>query len=216
MFEFLKKKKEKNNMINDFYLSLISDDNGIDYSNLDNTMLNLFETSNKLDKPIKLIIVCDTNNSLDELRFADYVYRSSNYDACILLGNVGEKDINIIKKYVNLKKTYSAFDFKDINNVDGKVIKINNISVLVCGKMSMSQKESIEFFNNKQNAEVLITYNNKYNDSDKNGFFGINYYIYKNKVSYHIHGSLLRQYKDTMKNGTREISTYEYEYMDLD
>ena len=48
-----------------------------------------------------------------------------------------------------------------------------------------------------------------------NILFGINYYIFKNSVPYLIHCGLSKQYKDTMKNGTKEISTFEYEYIQI-
>ena len=45
--------------------------------------------------------------------------------------------------------------------------------------------------------------------------FGITYYLYKNKVPYHIHGHLHNPYKQEMINGTKEISVYMYEYIEL-
>lgn len=42
--------------------------------------------------------------------------------------------------------------------------------------------------------------------------FDITYYLFKNKVPYHIHGHLYNPYR---KELFKEISTYMYEYMEL-
>ena len=214
MFDFIKKKKEKK-------LQLISYKNFLMSSSLTNELLNeqenklfeLYGNCKKINKRINILVISDTNNSLDELRFADYVYRSNNYDVCILIGNISSKDLSIIKKYVDKKKTFAAFDQEEFINIDGQVIKINNVNLLIVGRKVLTQKESINIFDNYPSCDVLISYSNMYNDNS--GLFGINYYIFKNSVPYLIHCGLSKQYKDTMKNGTKEISTFEYEYIQI-
>ena len=214
MFDFIKKKKEKR-------LQLTAYKNFLMYNNLtdellseqDNKLFELYGNCKEFSKKVNILVISDTNNSLDELRFADYVYRSSKYDACLLIGNISTNDLDIIKKYVDKKKTYAAFEQSEFKNVDGQVIKINNVDILIVGKKVLTQKESINVFDNYPSCDILITYSNMYNDNF--GLFGINYYIYKNSIPYCIHCGLLKQYKDTMQNGTREISTFEYEYIQI-
>ena len=52
-------------------------------------------------------------------------------------------------------------------------------------------------------------------DTENQGLFGITYYIYKNKVAYHIHAHDKNSKQNTMLNGTREIGTYQFEYIEL-
>lgn len=47
------------------------------------------------------------------------------------------------------------------------------------------------------------------------GLFGITYYLFKNKVPYHIHGHIHNPYRKELLNGTKEISIYMYEYIEL-
>ncbi len=214
MFDFIKRKKEKK-------LQIISYKNFLMTNNLTNELLNqqenklleIYGNCKNFNNKINILVISDTNNLLDELRFADYVYRSNEYDACILIGNISTNDLNIIKKYVDKKKTYAAFEQDEFDNVDGQVIKINNVEILIVGKKILTQKESINIFDNYPSCDVLISYSNMYNGDS--GLFGINYYVYKNSIPYLIHCGLLRQYKDTMKNGTKEISTFEYEYIQI-
>ncbi len=215
MFNFIKEKKEKAKELELYYNSLINDFSNEDiYDNQSEKLLNFFGDAKELKKTIKLILVSDTNNNLDELRFADYVYRYSDYDACIILGNISENDLNIIKKYVNNKKIYSLDSLPDIENINKKIIKINNVKVLGYKTDSYNHIDSIKELNSLSSSDVLITYSNRYIEG-QNGIFGINYYIFKNNVPYHIHGSSLKPYKDRMINNTKEISIYEFEYVVL-
>jgi len=216
MFDFFQKKKEIDNKINEYKKSKIEATSMDEFVDQDSEMLLLFGDCEPLTKKIKLLLVSDTHNGLDELRFADYVYRYNEYDACILLGNSTDKDLAIIKKYIDNKKLYSITNaYKDIKCIDGKIIRINGVNILGLGKHPATQKNCLLFFESKDKADVLITYDNRFTTIDGGGYFGINYYIYKNKVSHHIHGGLLKQYKDTMPNGTKEISTYDFEYVEL-
>lgn len=55
-------------------------------------------------------------------------------------------------------------------------------------------------------------YLSKYNITNLNGNLininGVTYYLYKNKISYHIHGHLHKSYRKEMLNGTKEICIY--------
>ncbi len=216
MFDFIKNAKIKKENIEIYYNDLLRKELSDEFlSNQDNNLLNLYDKVGTINTNVKILMISNTNNTLDELRFADYVYRSTGYDACIIIGNVSDKDFQIILKYVDVKKIYSTCNHKDINNIDGKLFKIKNMSFLIISEKFISQRDSISYFNDLPAANTLITYNNKY-ENNNGGLFGINYYLYKNKTNYFIHySSLNKQYKSTMQNGTMEISTYDYEYIEL-
>ena len=52
-------------------------------------------------------------------------------------------------------------------------------------------------------------------DTENQGLFGLTYYIYKNKVAYHIHAHSKVSKRTDMMNGTKEIATYQFEYIEL-
>lgn len=217
MFDFLKKNREIKEKINDFKSSLLVDTESSDkFLDQDQTMFELFGDAQKISEKINIIIVCDTNGNLDELSFADYAYRNKNYDACILLGNVGVNDVKIVKKYIPNNKLYSTQVFDDVKNIDGNIFKIKGVKILVVGKKQFTQEESIKFYDALPKAEVLLSYDNRYINSKEPGFFGINYYLYKNNVPYYVHGNIFSHYKDNLKNGTIIIGTFEFEYLELE
>ena len=217
MFEFLKRNKELKEKINDYKSSLLMNTEVSDkFLNQDEKMLELFGDTKKISKKLNILIVCDTNGNLDELIFADYVYRNKNYDVCVLLGNIGLKDVEIVKKYIPNNKLYSTQVYDEVRNIDGDVIKVNGVNVLIVGKRQFTQEESISFYDSLPKAEVVLSYDNKYINEKEQGFFGINYYLYKNKVPFFIQGNIFNHYKDTMQNGTTIIGTFEFEYLELE
>ena len=214
MFDFFKSKKEKEAKIEEYYNDIIDESDSSDrYLNQDSDLLDLFGPAEKNKNKIMIVFVSDTANNLDELRFADYVYRAKDYDACIIIGNTSEKDNNIIKKYVDKNKLYSLPLIDGIKCINKEITKINGIDILGYSECSISQAESVIDFNSYPRADLLITYNNKFDDNTKTGLFGIKYYIYKNKVTYHVHGESLRQYKNTLYNDTKDIGIFEFEYI---
>ena len=217
MFEFFKKNKELKAKISDYKSSLlINTEDKSKFLDQDQPMLDLFGDVKKISKKINLLVLCDTNGNLDELSFADYAYRYKNFDACILLGNIGLKDVEVVKKYISNNKLYSTQVYDDIKNIDGSVIKVNGVNVLIVGKRQFTIEESINYYDSLPKAEVVLSYDNMYVNKKKQGFFGINYYLYKNKVPYFIHGNIFTHYKDTMLNGTTMIGTFEFEYLELE
>ena len=146
-------------------------------------------------------------------------------------------DISVVLKYVDKDKTYGLLGNHDysylsefnIKNLNGNVININGTTILgIEGSFkykpakfpSFTQRESIMFLNEKPGVDILVSHDNSLDSSMSNnpahqGLFGITYYLFKNNVSYHIHGHLHNPYRKELLNGTKEISTSMYEYIEL-
>ena len=207
------------------------------YTNQEEKLYKMFGKCESFTKQLKLIVISDTHNCLKKEEFEQFVAAHSDYDACFLLGDHHVNDIEIILKYIDKKRIFGLLgnhDFNyikeyEIHDLNGQLIEINGVKLLgIQGSFkykpadfpSFTQKESIEFLNSKDKADVLISHDNRFNSAmvenpAHQGLFGITYYLYKNKVPYHIHGHLHNSYKKVLRNGTQEISTYMYEYIIL-
>lgn len=165
-----------------------------------------------MNETIKLLILSDTHNTLDEEEFKSFILSHNDYDVCLLLGDFGYRDLPIILKYVDKNKIYALLGNHDydyiseynLNNLNGKIININGVKLLgIEGSFkykpsafpSFSQRDSIDFLNNKEEVDILVSHDTKFNrnmerDSAHQGLFGITYYLFKNRVPYRIHGHI--------------------------
>lgn len=207
------------------------------YANQEEIMSKICGQARTMNGTIKLIIISDTHNTLKENDFKLFISNHSDYDICLLLGDFGYRDLPIILKYVDKKKIYALLGNHDhnyikeynLNNLNGNIININGVKLLgIEGSFkykpsdfpSFSQIESIEFLNDKEEVDILVSHDTKFNSDRENdpahqGLFGITYYLFKNKVPYHIHGHIHEPYMSTMINGTKEISAFNYQYIEL-
>lgn len=207
------------------------------YANQEEKLLMMYGKTSKYNKNIKMIVISDTHNSLIEEEFKKFMEEHKDYDVCLLLGDHHFNDVIVILKYVDKSKIYGLLGNHDhsyleefqIKNLNGNVININGTTILgIEGSFkykparfpSFTQRESILFLNNKPGVDILVSHDNSFDSSMVNnpahqGLFGITYYLFKNKVSYHIHGHLHNPYRKELLNGTKEISTYMYEYIEL-
>lgn len=227
----------------EYYQQLVSlnDNNlyGFDkkFSNQEDTLYKLYGKCDEYNKKIKMIIISDTHNCLNEEEFRNFIECHKHYDICVLLGDHNSNDISIILKYIDKKKIYGLlgnhdYDYLsnyDIFNLNGKVININGTTFLgIQGSFkykpasfpSFTQQESILFLDNQPKVDILLSHDNRFDSSmERNpahqGLFGITYYLFKNKIPYHIHGHIHNSYKKEMINGTKEISVYMYEYIEI-
>ena len=205
------------------------------YINQEEKLYKMYGDCDQFNKQIKMILISDTHNCLYYDEFKQFIDNNPNYDICILLGDHSTGDIETVLKCVDKNKIYGLlgnhdynylkeFNIKDLN---GEVININGVSLLgIQGSFkykpsdfpSFTQRESIEFLNNKPKVDILISHDNRFDSTSvgkpaHQGLFGITYYLYKNKVPYHIHGHIHNPYRSRLLNGTKEISTYMYEYI---
>lgn len=204
-----------------------------------NRLLNVFgEARNILPNKIKLIVITDTHNTLDENKLVNTINEHPDYDLCLLLGDHHSNDLNKLLKYVSKDKIYALLGNHDnnyidnygLNNLNGKVIDIRGVKLLgIQGSFkykpvdfpSFTQEESIRFLMNKEAVDVLISHDGPFNDDMINnpahqGLFGITYYLFKNKVKYNIHGHIHYEYEKTLDNGTIEKSLLGINYIELD
>ena len=243
MLNFLKKDKEISSKEDyDMYLKKANKQDvpyGFNnkYANQEEKLYQIFGACYNFNKSLKLIVISDTHNDLNFNEFKRFVHKHNNYDICILLGDHSSNDIEKILKCIDKTKIYGLLGNHDknylkeynIKSLNGQVININDISLLgIEGSYkykeedypSFTQKESIDFLNDKPKVDILVSHDNRF-DSSKiydvahQGLFGITYYLYKNKIPYHIHGHIHNSYKNIMINGTKEISVYMYEYIEL-
>lgn len=81
--------------------------------------------------------------------------------------------------------------------------------------LSFSHKESILFFDDKANVDILLSHDNRFDSGmDRNpahqGLFDITYFLFKNKVPFHVHGHIHEEYEKEMINGAKEYSVFGY------
>lgn len=179
---------------------------------------------------VKLLIITDTHGELMEDVLSEYVQRIGTYDACILLGDHYDGDINIVKSIIPMEKLYGLLGNHDydytkrygIHDINGEIIDINGVKILgMQGSSkykntefpSFTQKESIEFFKHKESVDILVSHDNRFDytrdefDAHR-GLIGITKYLYEKRVPIHIHGHIHKKYNSTLLNGTREFSLY--------
>ena len=243
MLNFLKKDKEISSKEDyDMYLKKANKQDvpyGFNnkYANQEEKLYQIFGACYNFNKSLKLIVISDTHNDLNFNEFKRFVHKHNNYDICILLGDHSSNDIEKILKCIDKTKIYALLGNHDknylkeynIKSLNGQVININDISLLgIEGSYkykpedfpSFTQKESIDFLSDKPKVDILVSHDNRFDSSKKEdvahqGLFGITYYLYKNKIPYHIHGHIHKSYKNILKNDTKEISVYMYEYIEL-
>lgn len=245
LFEFIKKIINPNNTmsLDEYYDYLMKSNDTNNYSfekkyaNQEEILFKICGQARNMNGHIRLLVLADTHNTLDEEVFKSFVLNHNNYDVCLLLGDFGYRDLPIILKYVEKDKIYALLGNHDydyiteynLNNLNGKVININGIKLLgIEGSFkykpsdfpSFSQMDSIHFLSDKEEVDILVSHDTKFNsnrekDPAHQGLFGITYYLFKNKVPYHIHGHIHEPYRSTMINGTKEISTFNYEFIEL-
>lgn len=239
LFDLFKKKKETTENYFDLIIKEPENPYSFDqkYLNQESKLLKMYGNSNSYNKKIKLIVISDTHNCLIEENFKQFVCQHEEYDACLLLGDHHSNDISIILKYIDKNKIYGLLGNHDynyleefnINKLNGEIIDINGTTILgIQGSFkykpssfpSFTQKESILFLNGKPNVDILVSHDNSFDNSmvrnpAHQGLFGITYYLFKNKIPYHIHGHIHDSYKKELLNGTKQISVYMYEYIEI-
>ena len=197
----------------------------------------MYGNCNTLKNKVRLLIIADTHGTLNENEFREFI-NNNYYNCCIMIGDHYNRDIEIILKYIDKNKLYGLLGNHDydylsdygINNLNGKVIYINGISILgMLGSFkyksvdfpSFTEEESIKFFEDKECVDILISHDRKLDPSKVNrdpahqGLIGITNYLYEKKVPIHIHGHIHDNYEQLMLNGTKEISVFGYRIVEI-
>ena len=207
------------------------------FANQETKLLNMYGNADEFNKSIKMILISDTHSTLDEEDFKAFLARHPEYDICLLLGDHSIYDIETIIEFVDKDKIYALLGNDDsdyikeynLKTLNGRTIEINGVTLLgIEGSYrykkedfpSFTQKESIEFLNDKPKVDILVSHDSGFNSNMKGypahlGLFGITYYLFKNKVPYHIHGHLHEPFRKILKNGTQQIGVYNYEFIEF-
>ena len=195
----------------------------------------MFWKKKKLPNPIKLLIICDTHNTLQN-EDADEIERlSKEADAVIFAGDGNQYVMNVINPLIPQNKVFgilgnhdseNILKFYGIINIHGRVIKVNGVKIAGWGGtyryknkllLSFTQKESLSFAKELPAADILISHDTSFqkhsSDDCHMGLKGISWYIRKKKPLYHIHGHLHQKYKKPGK--TTQIGCFLYELIEL-
>jgi len=248
IFDFFKKKiiKEKidtKESLESEYLTINKNDNIYGFQKKfymqEERLLKVFgnANTNNIDR-LKLIIIADTHNALNEEELINVLKLHYDYDLCILLGDHSDNDIMKILNNIPKEKIYALLGNHDgnyiqnyeLNNLNGNMFTIKNTNILgIEGSFkykpvkfpSFTQEESISFLKDLPRADILFSHdgpfdNERVNNPAHQGLFGITYYLFKNKVKYNIHGHIHEDYNKTLLNGTKEMSLFGIHYIEID
>ena len=250
-FDFIKQKVQHNNDqkvenyqdIENEYLSVKAKDNIYGFQEKfymqSNRLLKVFGNARSaLPNKIKLLIITDTHNTLDENELMSIINKHPDFDACLLLGDHSDSDIKKVLNHISKDKIYALLGNHDVdyianynlNNLNGNIININGVRLLgIQGSFkykpvdfpSFTQEDSIKFLKDKEQTDVLISHDGPFDDNMINnpahqGLFGITYYLFKNKIKYNIHGHIHNDFERILANGTIEKSLYGVKYIELE
>jgi len=189
---------------------------------------------------IKILFITDTHNCLAYTdKYLNYLKSISptDYDICIVLGDVSGLDIDAIKSLIPAEKLYgiagnhdsrNIMEANNITDIHGKIIECKGIKIAAImgsnrykqGDYGMlTQEESLEIAESMADADILVSHDKAYiwdkNDDVHDGLKGITYYLYKNHIPLHIHGHLHEEFEETLKNGTKSICLFQIKLMEL-
>lgn len=207
------------------------------YMKLEEDLLEEYGKCKRWNTKLKLLVIADTHDGVAEEDFAELVKEHPDYDICIMLGDHTAYDIEKILRYVPRERIiavlgnhdsfelYEKFGIKDIN---GKVVEIAGVRFAgIQGSFKYkdekyplyTQKESLELAMEMPEADILISHDMAFNKNYTNiahaGLAGIMYYIYKNRIPIHIFGHYHSGKEKVLANGTREICSYMYRYLEI-
>ena len=206
--------------------------------NYEDKLLKQFETveDNNINH-IKILIITDTHNCLYYDKESINIIQNSQYDICLILGDISNRDIVEILKYVPYGKIYGLlgnhdgldrFKESNIRNLNGKVITINGVRIAGLqgshrykeGDYGMyTHEESLEIAEKMEKADILVSHDRPFirdtGDNVHDGLKGITYYCYKNKVKLEIHGHLHEENKEFLKNGTKVMGLYKVKLVEI-
>ncbi len=189
---------------------------------------------------LKILFITDTHNclsyadnSLDILKSLN----STDYDICLLLGDISGSDLDIIKSFVPSERLFGilgnhdssdTLEVHNVTNINGKIIECKGVKIAAImgsnrykpGDYGMiTQEESLEIAESLGEADILISHDKPYiwdkHDNVHDGLKGITHYIYKNHIPIHIHGHLHEEFEETLKNGTKSMCLYQIKLLEL-
>ena len=81
-----------------------------------NRLLKVFGNAREmLPNRVRLLVIADTHNALNENELIEAIKMHPYYDACLLLGDHSDGDLQIIIKYIPKDKIYALLGNHDFN-----------------------------------------------------------------------------------------------------
>ncbi len=185
----------------------------------------LYEKFGNIDYPnkklnLRIMFIADTHDTLYyHKEMQEYIKTEPNIDLYLLLGDHSAWECDFFRDNIPNDKLFGIVGNHDpwerlansnITDINKKVITVKGISIAgLAGSMKYkdgnygmyTQEEAMEIVENLPVADILITHDKPYlveeNDYVHNGLKAITYYLYKNKIPYHIHGHLHEEYEKT-------------------
>lgn len=209
-----------------------------EYKNINKELHKKYSDCLPFNKNIKLLLFADTHGKINY--DIDYDFSAiTDYDVCLLLGDISCDDIREILKHIDKTKAYGILgnhDYYDnlskfdIPNINGKVITINGVDILgIEGSIKYKEEqpgftieEGYEFVKDLPTCDICITHTPPFgaNGLEHNtlhiGAPYINEYIYKNKCPIVISGHNHIDSKHTYKNNTFGLSVYKQRIIEFD
>ncbi len=188
---------------------------------------------------LKLIVISDTHGHLafSEDRFAAFMDTVTEYDLCILLGDIHPYDLKQILELVPKEKIlalrgnhdeFELYEREGIKEMSGSTVTYNGVSFAgIEGSFrykdrifpSFTQYESLYQLEDMESADVLLSHDcvfeHSKNDKAHAGLIGITRFVYQNAPVWHIHGHLHLSYQKEYDNGTKEKCVYLCEYFEI-
>ena len=132
---------------------------------------------------INILFITDTHNCLAYTdKYLNYLksLRTTDYDSCLILGDVSGLDIDVIKSIIPKEKLFgivgnhdsiNSMEINNITNIHGKVIECKGIKIAAImgsnrykqGDYGMiTQEESIEIAESMETADILVSHDKAY------------------------------------------------------
>ena len=189
---------------------------------------------------LKILFITDTHNCLAYTeKYMTYLksLKQSDYDICLILGDLSGADLDVIKRIIPKEKLYgivgnhdslNALEVNNIKNINGKVIECKGVKIAaIMGSNRykngdygmMTQEECLQLEQNMERADILVSHDKAYiydkHDNAHDGLKGITEYIYRNQIPLHIHGHLHEEFEENLKNGTRSIGLFQVKLIEI-
>lgn len=176
---------------------------------------------------LRILAIADTHGCLN----SKTIPQRHNADVCLLLGDLYENDIEIIKKTITEIPIYGVLGNHDnfglynrynLKNIHGDVVVVNGVKIAgLQGSFrykdtSMplyTDSESFEIADAMDKADILISHDSpkffhSIDDDAHSGLYGVTHYCEKHNVTLNIHGHYHKNTDGMLENGTKIICCY--------
>ena len=180
----------------------------------------------KKDINIKLLVISDTHGDLALNKdLQNKLKKIREYDLCCILGDIHDKDYEIIlntipeDKIVALLGNHDRFGLvgeKGLFDLNGRTVEINGLKIGgIQGSFkykpenfpSFTHEECIEFMKSIPYVDILLSHDKPftfdYKDPAHDGLKGITKFVYENNIPIVVHLHIHKSFTDRLKNLTQ-------------